>query len=132
VTDLNVRSKETQLLIKLLSEFKDEPNDLNSLVNALRQKGYCKSLSTAYGYVNRILAIRKIFNINNFEDSPNSIGNENPIQALKKLERKARVADILQEINAYMDAPGHSRAEKQEIIKSGLQDMYRVIMAYLE
>jgi hypothetical protein len=59
--NLNIGSKETELLIMLLSEFKDGPEDLSSLVEVLRQKNYCKSLPTAYRYAHRILAVRKIF-----------------------------------------------------------------------
>lgn len=58
--DLNIGSKETELLIRLLNEFENGPYCLNALVEELMQKGYCKNRQTAYRYANRILAIRKI------------------------------------------------------------------------
>jgi hypothetical protein len=60
---MDLGSKETQLLVTLLSEFQDGPDSIRPLVQALKKKDYCRNLSTGtlYRYAHRILEVRRIF-----------------------------------------------------------------------
>lgn len=107
---MNIGSKESALIIQLLNEFVDGPNDLGSLVQAFREKGYCKSLATAYRYANRVLAIRKIFTTRN------------------RLKWAGRGGYIIARINNIMDNSLYNVTEKQQLVETEIQDLRKILM----
>lgn len=121
---MNIRSKETELLVKLLDEFKDGPDDLNSLVRALRQKGHCKNLATTYNYANRILVIKRIFMAKDAEN--HSLTHPTLRRTAKEAGEAVQEIDrqglpILYEINAVIDDPRLAISQKRQSCESLVQ-----------
>lgn len=130
--DLDIGSKETEILLKLLNEFLDRPKDLRSLVQALREKGYCKSLSTAYRYANRVLAIREIFNdrsVKSLDKNQVTLRGNDPIivDSGNGWKWHGRGAPLLAEINEYMDNKSYTVDAKRQFIEQKLQELYHVL-----
>ena len=144
--DLDIGSKETETLIKLLYEFRDGPYCLSTLVQELRQKGYCKNQSSAYHYANRILAIRKVFNTMNAEnlrrvrptpaDTPEQAHKHEPdksqIQLRREREERERLGlPILHEIDRVIESPLLSITQKRQFCALRLKELSNYIEARL-
>lgn len=134
---LNIYSKETQLLIKLLGEFRDGPNNLSSLVQAIKDKRYCKSRATAYRYASRVLTIKKIFKAKDAENlggtSSNSNSTVTPEQARKEFEEMERQGiPFFLAIDAAIHDPRLSRIEKRRFCESRLEMLSDLIAKHID
>jgi len=132
---LNIGSKETETLVKLLHEFGNGPYSLNALVQELRQKGYCKNQSSAYHYANRILAIRQVFTrikVENYERThPTWTGT--PEEAKKEVDKMDREGlPILYEINATIDDPRLNIVEKRKRVNLQFHELGKVLTDRLD
>lgn len=112
--DLNIGSKETELLIKLLKEFENGPYCLSALVQELIQKGYCKNQQTAYRYANRVLTIEQIFQ-----------SRAASKQLRKEAEETVQGLPYSDRINGIIQNPGLGREEKLLRCYDEINDLWK-------
>jgi hypothetical protein len=104
VVQLDLGSRETEQLIKALRKYRDGPDTLSHLVQALREEEYCNSLPTAYRYAHRILEIRKIFTSRTPENH-NPVNHPNPTKNQSQEEASSQVfaEEMPRKVKTYLD-----------------------------
>jgi hypothetical protein len=116
--DLDLGSKETETLLKLLNEFYEGPNNIKELVPCLREKGYSKD--GAYRYGHRVLEIKRIFHDRTISE-----------EARKRAEDMKKGVPFLDMINLAIDDPRLTEDEKLRYSVDYLDELARHVLKRL-